>query len=131
MPVSSATKSSTARCISIGERVVSAMDLTLRVFELTYYKALLTAVERSTRLPRTSAMSEAMRLYRENIVLKTQSDLREAELDRRTQPAPLPMATRAAQVFAYFLTRGNEPFTRHFLSASVLTSKRWATLFRS
>ncbi|WP_233592125.1 hypothetical protein [Corallococcus sp. AB011P] len=62
--MSSATKSSTARRSSIGERVVSAIDLTLRVIEPTYYKALLTAVDRITRLPRTSTMPEAMRLYR-------------------------------------------------------------------
>ncbi|ADO70244.1 hypothetical protein [Stigmatella aurantiaca] len=89
-----------ARRISIGERVVSAIDIMLRVIELAYYKALLTAVDRITRLPRTSTMPEAMRLYRENIALKAQIYVLEAELDRRTQPAPLPMAARAAQVFA-------------------------------
>lgn len=46
-------------------------------------------------------------------------------------PAPVPMSTRAAQVFAYFLTRGDEPFQRYFLSASLRTIKRWATRFRS
>lgn len=76
-------------------------------------------------------MPEAARLYRENIALKAQLDALEAELAQRTEPAPTPMATRAAQVFAYFLTRGDEPFQRYFLSASLRTIQRWATRFRS
>jgi transposase len=76
-------------------------------------------------------MPEAARLYRENIALKAQLDALEAELAQRTEPAPVPMATRASQVFAYLLTRGDEPFQRYFLSASLRTIQRWATLFRS
>jgi hypothetical protein len=64
---------------------------------------LLSTVDRVSRLPRNTTVPEAMRLYRENITLKTQLDALEAELAQRT--APVPMVTRAAQAFAYFLTR--------------------------
>lgn len=108
----------------------SAASLTLRAAEFGYYHVLLSAVDRVSRLPRNTTVPEAMRLYRENIALKAQLDALEAELAQRTKPAPTPMATRAAQVFAYFLTRGDEPFQRYFLSASLRTIKRWATAFR-
>jgi uncharacterized protein YjiS (DUF1127 family) len=41
-----------------------------------------------------------------------------------------PLSLRAAQVFAYLITRGDEPFQRYFLSAPITTIKRWATKFR-
>ena len=113
------------------DRIKQAASLTLRAVEFGYYHVLLSAVDRVSRLPRNTTMPEAMRLYRENIALKAQLDALEAELAQRTQPAPVPMATRASQVFAYFLTRGDEPFQRYFLSASLRTIQRWATRFRS
>lgn len=111
-------------------RIKNAAALTLRALEFGYYHVLLSTVDRVSRLPRNTTVPEAMRLYRENIALKAQLDALEAELAQRTKPAPAPMATRAAQVFAYFLTRGDEPFQRYFLSASLRTIKRWATAFR-
>jgi transposase InsO family protein len=112
------------------DRIKRAAALTLRAVEFGYYHVLLSTVDRVSRLPRNTTVPEAMRLYRENIALKAQLDALEAELAQRTKPAPTPMATRAAQVFAYFLTRGDEPFQRYFLSASLRTIKRWATAFR-
>jgi transposase InsO family protein len=109
----------------------SAASLTLRAVEFGFYHLLLTTVDRVSRLPRNTTMPEAARLYRENIALKAQLDALEAELAQRTEPAPTPMTTRAAQAFAYLLTRGDEPFQRYFLSASLRTIKRWATRFRS
>jgi hypothetical protein len=111
--------------------IKSAGWLALRAVEFGFYHLLLSMVDRVSRLPRNTMMPEAARLYRENIALKAQLDALEAELAHRTEPAPTPMATRAAQVFAYFLTRGDEPFQRYFLSASLRTIKRWATHFRS
>lgn len=113
------------------DRIKSAASLTLRAVEFGYYHLLLSTVDRVSRLPRNTTMPEAARLYRENIALKAQLDALEAELAQRTEPAPVPMATRASQVFAYFLTRGDEPFQRYFLSASLRTIQRWATFFRS
>jgi transposase len=109
----------------------SAASLTLRAVEFGFYRLLLTTVDRVSRLPRNTTMPEAARLYRENIALKAQLDALAAELAQRTDPAPTPMATRAAQVFAYLLTRGDEPFQRYFLSASLRTIRRWATRFRT
>lgn len=116
--------------MSILDRIKRAASLTLRAVEFGYYHVLLSTVDRVSRLPRNTTVPEAMRLYRENIALKAQLDALEAELKLRTKPAPVPMATRASQVFAYFLTRGDEPFQRYFLSASLRTIKRWATAFR-
>lgn len=113
------------------DRIKSAASLTLRTVEFGFYHVLLSTVDRVSRLPRNTTMPEAARLYRENIALKAQLDALEAELAQRTEPAPTPMSTRAAQVFAYLLTRGDEPFQRYFLSASLRTIKRWATRFRS
>lgn len=41
-----------------------------------------------------------------------------------------PLKERAAQVFAYLLTRGDEAFQRYFLSALIPTIRRWASIFR-
>jgi hypothetical protein len=54
-------------------------------------------------------MPEALRLYRENIALKAQLDALSVHLSRLEKPlAPVPIQRRAAQGFAYFLTRGAE-----------------------
>lgn len=107
-----------------------AASLTVRAAEFGFYHVLITTVDRVSRLPRNTMMPEAARLYRENIALKAQLDALEAELARVSEPAPVAMSTRAAQAFAYLLTRGDEPFHRYFLSASLGTIKRWANRFR-
>jgi transposase InsO family protein len=77
-------------------------------------------------------MPEAMRLYRENIALKAQLDGLQWHFDRMKPKATrVPLRVRAAQVFAYLLTRGNEPFHRYFMSATLATIKAWATRFRT
>ena len=96
--------------------------LLARTAEFLFYHLLLAIVDRVSRLPRNTMMPEAMRLYRENIALKAQLDALGVHLSRLGKPAaPMPIRTRAAQVFAYHLTQGNEPFQRYFLSASVRT----------
>ena len=111
--------------------MVAVFALLARTAEFLFYHLLLAIADRVSRLPRNTMMPEAMRLYRENIALKAQLDALGGHLLRLEKPAaPLPIQTQAAQVFAYFLTRGNEPFQRYFLSASVRTIRRWATRFR-
>jgi hypothetical protein len=88
-------------------------------------------VDRVSRLPRDSTIPEAMRLYRENIALKAQLDA----LERRLlllegRPKRVPVRLRAAQVFAYLLTRNNLPFQRYSLSAPLSTIQHWASRFR-
>ncbi len=129
--MSEPSNTSKPRALGLVARIKSAVVLTLRAVEFGFYHVLLSTVDRVSRLPRNTTMPEAARLYRENIALKAQLDALEAELAQRTEPAPVPMATRASQVFAYFLTRGDEPFQRYFLSASLRTIKRWATRFRA
>src|SRR4051794_20986242 len=105
------------------------LTLALRTVEFLFYHLLLSAVDRVSRLPRdSSGMPEAMRLYRENIGLKAQIEALERHivfLDGRKKPQRVGLGLRAAQVFAYFLTRGNEPFQRYFLSAPLWTIMRW------
>jgi hypothetical protein len=69
-------------------------------------------------------MSEAMRLYRENIALKAQLDGLQWHFDRmKPRATRAPVRVRAAQVFANLLTRGNEAFHLWFARTS---SARWA-----
>jgi hypothetical protein len=73
-----------------------------------------------------------MRLYRENIALKAQLEALERHLARvETKRNRVSLGVRAAQVLAYLLTRGDEPFQRYFLSAPRTTIMGWAMRFRS
>lgn len=111
------------------------LALALRTVEFLFYHLLLSLVDRVSRLPRdSSTMPEVMRLYRENVGLKAQIEALERHilfLEGKKKPQRVGLGLRAAQVFAYFLTRGNEPFQRYFLSAPLGTILRWATRFRS
>ena len=105
--------------------------LILRTLEFAFYHLLICAVDRLSRLPRSSVPPDAMRLYRENLALKVQVDALAAEITRvRGKRARMSLRTRAAQVWAYLVTRGNRPFQKHNLSASPRTIKRWATKLR-
>ena len=60
-----------------------------------------------------------MRLYRENFALKVQLDALAAEVTRvGGKKARVLLRTRAAQVWAYLVTRGTLPFQKHNLSSS-------------
>ncbi len=77
-------------------------------------------------------LPEAMRLYRENIALKAQLDALVDHLDRiENKRCPKPLSVRVAHVFAYLLTRGDEPFWKYYLSAPRATIERWRTRCRS
>lgn len=107
------------------------LALALRTAEFLFFHLLLAIVDRVSRLPRDSQVPEAMRLYRENIALKAQLDALERRLFQlEGRPKQVPVRDRAAQVFAYLLTRGNLPFQRYSLSAPLSTIQHWATRFR-
>ena len=96
-------------------------SLLLRTAEFLFYHLLLVGVDRVSRLPRDTTIPEAMRLYRENIALKAQLDLlgqRLALYERKLGRTPVNLGTRAAQVFAYLLTRSDEIFQQYYLSFS-------------
>lgn len=107
------------------------LSLAFRTFEFLVFHLLIVVVDRVSRLPRASTPPELMRLYRENLALKAQNGALLLELDAaRGKRARVPMRVRAAQVFAYLLTRGNHEFHDYYLGVSVKTLKRWAALFR-
>ena len=83
----------------------------LRTLEIAFYHLLICFVDRLSRLPRASVPPDAMRLYWENLALKVQLDALAAETTRlRRKRARMSLQTRAAQVWAYLVTRGNRPF---------------------
>jgi hypothetical protein len=72
-----------------------------------------------------------MRLYRENLALKVQLDALVTEVTRvGGKKARVSLRTRAAQVWAYLVTRGNSPFQTHNLSSSPRSIQRCATRLR-
>lgn len=72
-----------------------------------------------------------MRLYRENIALKAQVLALILELKTKRGKKPrVSVSTRATQVFALLLTRGDKTFEKYYLSASRKTLVNWATKFR-
>jgi transposase InsO family protein len=115
---------------SVGTLVL-VLSLFLRATEFVFYHLLLTLVDFVSALPRDMMVPEAMRLYRENIALKAQLEALERHLVRIEAPKRVSLSVRAAQVFAYLLTRGDEAFHRYFLSAPRTTILRWAARFRS
>lgn len=95
------------------------------------FHALVRVVDRVSRLPRSGVQPEVERLLRENLALKAQ--VRALVLELKSQRGARPkvsMRTRAAQVFAYLLTRGDKAFQNYYLSASRTTIARWATKLR-
>jgi hypothetical protein len=112
--------------------IVLVLSLAIRTAEFVFYHLLLSLVDHVSGLPRDMMVPEAMRLYRENIALKAQLEALERHLVRvETKRKHVSLGVRAAQVFAYLLTRGDEPFQRYFLSAPRITIMRWAMRFRS
>ena len=114
-------------------RSASVVALILRSVEFLFYHLLLRAVDRVSRLPRGETMPEAMRLYRENIALKAQLDRLGAQLalyETTRGRKPTPLRARAAEVFAYLLTRDDLVFRHYYLASSLRTIQRWASRFR-
>jgi transposase InsO family protein len=112
--------------------IVLVLSLAIRTAEFVFYHLLLSLVDHVSGLPRDMMVPEAMRLYRENFALKAQLEALERHLVRvEGKRKRISLGVRAAQVFAYLLTRGDEPFQRYFLSAPRTTIMRWAMRFRS
>jgi len=100
-------------------------------FQLLIHWPLLLAVDALTKIGSTPHPSELRRLYAENLALKAVNESLRKELHRaQDKRKPLSFVTRASQVFAYLLTRGNKLFQDAFLGSSPATIKKWATRFR-
>ena len=107
------------------------ISLVFRTTQFIAYHLLISTVDRISRLPRNSNPPEVMRLLRENIALKAQVRALVLELKAEKGSRPrVSMRTRAAQVFAYLLTRGDSAFQNYYLSASRKTVAKWTTMFR-
>lgn len=110
------------------------LSLLVRSAEFCFYAVLLRFVDWASALPRETE-PDAMRLYRENLALKAQLhalQIHVATMNHAAQKMPrIPLRMRAAQVFAYLLTRGRDQFQRYRLTDSLQTIQRWATVFRS
>jgi hypothetical protein len=84
--------------------------LILRTLEFAFCHLLICVVDRLSRLARSRIRSDAMRLYRKNLALKVQVDALTAKISRiKGKKARASPRTRAAQVWAYLVTRGNRP----------------------
>ena len=107
------------------------MSLVTKTIQFTLYHLMIVVVDRITRLPRSGVQPEVERILRENLALKAQVRALVLELksDRGTRPK-VSLRTRAAQVFAYLLTRGDKAFQNYYLSTSRRTLAKWATTFR-
>ena len=107
------------------------LGLAIKTAQFLVYHALISVTDRASRLPRSGVQPEVARLLRENLALKAQIRALVLELKRQRGPRPkVSMRTRAAQVFAYLLTRGDKAFQNYYLSASRTTIERWATKLR-
>lgn len=107
------------------------LALLFRSLEFAFYALLLRGVDWMSQLPRET-QPDAMRLYRENLALKAQLHALQMHLAtvNGSRKPRIPLYVRAAQVFAYLLTRGSDQFHRYQLSDSAQTIRRWASVFR-
>jgi len=105
--------------------------LAFKTLEFLVFHLLIHIVDRVSRLPRSGVQPEVERILRENLALKAQVRALVLELKSERGARPkVSLRTRAAQVFAYLLTRGDSAFQSYYLSASETTIARWATKFR-
>jgi transposase len=109
------------------------VSLLLRALEFIYYCKLVRSVDKLSALPREQVEPEALRLYRQIMALKVELDACRRQLaEQRGKTKPrVPLYVRAAQVFAYLLTRGDSEFQRKYLTDTVATIERWASVFKS
>ncbi len=107
------------------------LSLVARTFQLAVFHLIISTADRLSRLPRNSSPPEVMRILRENMALKAQvrALLLELKSEKGSHPK-VSLATRAAQVFAFLLTRGDKAFQNYYLSASRTTISRWSAIFR-
>ena len=92
------------------------LSVSFHALEFLAYHLIISVVDRVSRLPRNSTPPEMMRLLRENVALKSQVRALVLELKAVNGKKPrVSRRTRAAQVLAYLLTRGDKSFTRYIL----------------
>jgi transposase len=109
----------------------SLLALIGRTIEFLVYHLLVHVVDRVSRLPRSGVQPEVERILRENLALKAQVRALVLELKSERGARPrVSLRTRAAQAFAYLLTRGDAAFQNYYLSASETTIARWRAMFR-
>jgi len=107
------------------------LALISHTIQFLVFHALICVVDRVSRLPRGGMQPEVERFLRENLALKAQVRALVLDLKRERGTRPkVSLRTRAAQVFAYLLTRGDKAFQNYYLSASSTTIERWATKLR-
>jgi len=107
------------------------LSLIIKTTQFLVYHLLIVVVDRVSRLPRSGVQPEVERLLRENLALKAQVRALVLELKSERGARPkVSIRTRAAQVFAYLLTRGDAAFQNYYLSASSTTIERWVTKLR-
>ena len=102
------------------------LSLIIKNTQFLVYHLLIVVVDRVSRLPRSGVQPEVERLLRENLALKAQVRALVLELKSERGARPkVSLRTRAAQVFAHLLTRGDSAFQNYYLSASETTIERW------
>jgi len=107
------------------------LSLIIKTTQFFVYHLLIVIVDRVSRLPRSGVQPEVERILRENLALEAQVRALVLELKSERGARPkVSLRTRAAQVFAYLLTRGDRAFQNYYLSASETTIARWATKLR-
>jgi hypothetical protein len=107
------------------------LSLVIKTIQFTLYHLLIVVVDRITRLPRSGVQPEVERILRENLALKAHVRALVLELKSARGARPrVSLRTRAGQVFAYLLTRGDKAFQSYYLSTSRRTLAKWATTFR-
>jgi len=105
--------------------------LIAHTIQFLVFHLLIRVVDRVSRLPRSGMQPEVERLLRENLALKAQVRTLVLELKSERGGRPkVSLRTRAAQVFAYLLTRGDKAFQNYYLSASRTMIERWAAKLR-
>lgn len=87
------------------------LSLIIKTIQFLVYHLLTVVVDRASRRPRSGVQPEVERLLRENVALKAQvcALVLELKSERGSRPK-VSLRTRAAQVFAYLLTRGDSAF---------------------
>lgn len=94
-----------------GDGGVRLLSLIIKSTRLLVYHLLTVVVDRTSRRPRSGVQPEVEKLLRENLALKAQVCALVLELKSERSRPKVSLRTRAAQVFAYLLTRGDSAFS--------------------
>jgi len=104
----------------------------IRFIALLIHWPMLIAVDALSKIGYKPHPSELRRLYSENLALKYVNEALVVELHKaQNKRVSLSIGTRASQVVAYLLTRGNKIFQKRYLGSGINTIKRWARRFKN